>query len=208
MAGFVVALVLGGFEMLIFGSMGAVIGFAQWQVLREYFGEMRAVTWVSLTALGYGLSALVLSLVSLGYAMASAVSLELGKDAVLGFIQRANSTNTIEAILALAYSFWSARVGAALIGAMGGLVLGFAQWWVLRNHVRRAGLWILIVAVGGLVGQSVALFTSLYAYDGPDNNASLFLVILSLSPAGIFMFASFISGLGLMWLLRKQPSPN
>lgn len=204
LTGLLLGLVIGPFEMLRAGTTGAVVGFAQWQVLRDYLKDMRSLPWVVVTGMSYGLSVLVVAIVSLGFAMAGAVGMELNKDAVTGFIQLSRETNPYEAVLAMANTFGSARFAAALVGATGGLVVGVAQWWVLRHYVRGSLLWVPIVAVGGLVGLSASLFTSLYTYDGLDNNASLFVVVLSLSPAGIFMFGSVVTGLGLMWLLRAS----
>jgi hypothetical protein len=37
-----------------------------------------------------------------------------------------------------------------------GLLVGFAQWWVLRRHLKRTGWWILASAAGWFVGGSAA----------------------------------------------------
>jgi len=46
-------------------------------------------------------------------------------------------------------------VGGAGFAALG-LVVGLAQWWVLRIHLKRAGWWVLISAVGWFVGGLAA----------------------------------------------------
>jgi hypothetical protein len=45
--------------------------------------------------------------------------------------------------------------GGAVIGAMGGTVVGIAQWVVLRKQVYRAGWWILASTVGGALGGAL-----------------------------------------------------
>jgi hypothetical protein len=43
-----------------------------------------------------------------------------------------------------------------LVGAMLGLILGAAQWWVLRRHLRRSSLWVSASLFGGLAVGVVA----------------------------------------------------
>jgi hypothetical protein len=202
LTGLLISTVIGGFSLLIGGVIGAVVGLAQWQVLHDYLPDLRAIQWVSFTALGYGLSLPLLSY--LGAAMAAAASLQVQGDTIQGYIDLANKRNEVEALLAMAVSFWTSRLGAALVGALMGVVLGSAQWWVLRKHVRWAARWLAITAAGGIVGVSAALFASLYVYDRTANNVSLFILGLSLNPAGIFLVGSLITGLALVWLARKS----
>ncbi len=202
LTGLLISSVIGGFSLLIGGVIGAVVGLAQWQMLRDYLPDLRAIHWVSFTALGYGLSLPVLSY--LGSAMAAAASLQVPGDTIQGYIDLANKRNEVEAILALVVSFWTSRLGAALVGALMGAVLGSAQWWVLRRHARWAARWLAVTAAGGIVGVSAALLASLYVYDRTANNVSLFILGLSLSPAGIFLVGSLITGLALVWLARKS----
>ena len=54
-------------------------------------------------------------------------------------------------------------------GLLEGLVLGVAQWLVLRQHVRRAGWWIVASAVGWLIAAFVGVLstTSIARMIGP-----------------------------------------
>ena len=201
---FLLSFIIGGFGLLIGGAIGAVVGLAQWQVLRDYIPDMQGSRWVSFTALGYGVSAQLIAF--LGLAMAYTANIEVQGDAVQGFIDLAEARNGLEAILALATSFWSARLGAMLLGALAGAVLGLSQWWVLRRHVQWAALWVPVVAAAGIVGTSAALFTALYVYDGTVNNASILIVGFSVNVAGIFFIGSLITGLALASLEKKGVS--
>jgi hypothetical protein len=49
----------------------------------------------------------------------------------------------------------TARLACAAVGAIALLAsIGVAQWWILREHIRRAHRWIAITAAGWLVGLS------------------------------------------------------
>jgi hypothetical protein len=50
---------------------------------------------------------------------------------------------------------WSVVWQTTLSGALFGLGLGVAQWWVLRRFARSAGWWIVVNGVGWMVGLGV-----------------------------------------------------
>ncbi|MGB6297015.1 MAG: hypothetical protein WBF90_12645 [Rivularia sp. (in: cyanobacteria)] len=47
-----------------------------------------------------------------------------------------------------------------LLGTLEGLLLGFAQWLVLRRHIRYAGYWILFTTAGVLISWFMGLTVS------------------------------------------------
>jgi hypothetical protein len=68
-----------------------------------------------------------------------------------------------------------------------GLFLGVPQWWILRRHMKRASLWVLFSVIGWML-TGVAR-TGFLAGDGLD-----------------FIVYGIVTGLGLVWLARSQPS--
>lgn len=205
LAGLLFALVVGGFSLLFGGVIGAVIGLAQWQVLRDYMEEMRAVSWISFSALGFGLSVPALSY--LGYGIAFATGLETGGDPVQGWINLASSrgpNGPVEAMLALVGRFPSALIGAAIVGALAGAVIGTAQLVVLRRHSQWAYWWVPATAIAGLVGTIAALYVSIGVYNGLYDENALFIVSIALSPAGISILGSVVTGLVLARLVERK----
>jgi len=78
---------------------------------------------------------------------------------------------------------WVWGYGAAL--ATFGLCLGLPQWWILRRHVLRAWLWILISVMGWML-TGVAWIVG-RAGDGLDS-----------------IVYGIVTGLGLVWLVRSR----
>ena len=99
---------------------GAIVGAAQWLVLRRWLPSLRAKSWIAATVAG-AVVAWMLGRIPSALADWKSASGGTGEPA-LG----------LPAIVAL-----SAAAGAVL-----GVILGGAQWFVLREHVRRARLWI------------------------------------------------------------------
>lgn len=104
---------------------GAVLGAAQWLVLRRTFPSLSALRWIGVTAL------------AAGFAWAVAL-LAVDNSQRLG-------TLPFPALLAL--------VSVAGTGVL--LSLGTGQWLVLRHHVARAHLWVGANAVAWAAGLVV-----------------------------------------------------
>lgn len=117
-------LVIGAYE-------GAIVGAAQWLVLRRVLPSLRATNWIAATVAG-AVTAWMLGRIPSALADWKSVSGGAGQP-----------EPSASMILLL-----SAAAGAAL-----GLILGAAQWVVLRDHVRRAGLWIGANALAWAVGM-------------------------------------------------------
>jgi hypothetical protein len=213
LTGLLIAVMIGGFHVLLVAAAGAVIGLAQWQVLRDYLGDIRALRWVGVSALGFVLSMSVFYY--LEYAIALAVGLQVSGDTVQGWVNLANepgSQGATAVILALAGTYPSGLLGAAAVGLLGGAIIGATQWIVLRGHSLGALWWVLANALAGLVGAVAAVYLSMAVYDGPDNIPALFTVDISLSPPGVFIIGSIVTGFSLMYLARNvqepPPTPN
>jgi hypothetical protein len=66
-----------------------------------------------------------------------------------------------------------------------GLFLGVPQWWIFRQHMRRASLWVFCSVIGWLL-TGVA-WMNFRAGDGLDS-----------------LVYGIVAGLGLVWLVRSQ----
>lgn len=108
---------------------GAIVGGAQWIVLRRVLPRLDAPSWVGATIAGAVIAWMLGSI-------PSALAGRAGGPAV-------------EPPLALVLLL-SAAMGAVL-----GVILGAAQWVVLRRHARRAGRWIAANAAAWAVGMPV-----------------------------------------------------
>ena len=206
LASLLVAMLLGGFSLLIGGVTGAVLGLAQWQTLRDYVDGIQAGRWMAFTALGFGLSVPVLGY--LGYAVAIATGLETTGDPVQGWINLASGRGPVgplEAMLALVGQFPSGALGGAAVGALVGAIVGTTQFFALRRHMPDAYRWVPSSAAAGAVGTVAALYLGVAVYDGLYNETALFVVGMAISPAGIFALGSIVTGLGLTRLTRKSP---
>jgi hypothetical protein len=108
---------------------GIILGFAQWLVLRRYIHH--STRWIIATVVG-GLFAwftglTITALMALVYAGVS------DEAKILGFFK-----------------------GLFLLGAGNGTVLGFCQWLVIKNQIRRSIWWIIANAVAWALGLFVA----------------------------------------------------
>ena len=125
-------ILIGTAAFLVIGAYeGAIVGTAQWLVLRRALPSLRARNWIGATVAG-AVVAWMLGRIPSALADWKSVSGGVGQ-----------TEPSASVILLL-----SAAAGAAL-----GLILGAAQWVVLRGHVRRAGLWIGANALAWAAGM-------------------------------------------------------
>jgi hypothetical protein len=125
---------LGG--AVAWGTLGLLTGVAQWLVLRRHMSN--AGWWVPASAIGWAV---------VGSAKWSQGPLT--EEVLIGVIGRLE-----EMRLAPLVPLLGMAVGLLLDGAMG-LVVGLAQWLVLRQHIERAGRWVLISVVAWGTGAIV-----------------------------------------------------
>jgi hypothetical protein len=103
------------------GSIEAtLVGLGQWWAMRPWFPLIRRFAWWRATLIGallaYVLGYLPSTLMSMGETTGEAIAAEPAQ--------------------------WIVLLLAAGLGIVGGAVLSFAQWLVLRKNIRRAGLWL------------------------------------------------------------------
>jgi hypothetical protein len=201
LVGGLIAPVFGGFPTLLMGIIGAIVGIAQWQTLRDFIPGLSAPLWVAFTGLGFGLAGSVFE--RTGQAMAwTSMTLRMWEDMAR---QSDSLRATLELIIDLRYPL--AFIGAALTGALGGLALGAAQAWVLRRHVDDAWIWVAAHVLGGIVGTIVGLLIAVLLFPAQEQYVARVVLILFVVPSGIFIIASLVAG-GALAALRGRLKPQ
>jgi hypothetical protein len=110
-----------------------VVGLAQWWAMHPWFDTIRRSAWWLATLIG------ALAAYILGYLPSTLM--DLGAEAAPG--------------TAVEPPQWVVLLLAAGLGAVGGAVLSFAQWLVLRQAVAGAGWWIPANMLAWAVGMPI-----------------------------------------------------
>lgn len=84
-----------------------------------------------------------------------------------------------------------------LVGALGGIILGFAQWLVLRRYIQHSVQWIVATVIGSLLAWFTGLTISTlmaFAYAGASNTIVFIqkLVLVSAALGGILGFCQWL----------------
>ncbi|MCB0076183.1 MAG: hypothetical protein KDD73_02095 [Anaerolineales bacterium] len=124
LAAFVVAVLAGLIE-------ATAVGWAQWKAMRPWFPTITLSSWWRATAIGALLAYI------LGYLPSTLMALG------------AETTQTTMAEPPQAVVLFL----AAALGMVGGAMLAFAQWRVLRRHIRGAALWLPAHMLAWAVGM-------------------------------------------------------
>jgi hypothetical protein len=145
-----------------------VVGLAQWWALHPWFPSIERFAWWRATLAGaliaYLLGYLPSTLMSLGEAAASTPP-------------AAEPPQSIVLLL------------AAGMGAVGGAVLSFAQWLVLRGKVARAGVWIPANMLAWSFGMPVIFWGIDRAFLMTDLRGSVIVMAATLLAAGLIVGA-------------------
>lgn len=116
--------------MIVAGALeGAIVGLAQWRVLRRVFSLLDGGQWMGWTALG---AAIAWAFGMLPTVMLSEVHTSADVAPMSGLIK---------------YTL------AAAMGGVLGAILGISQWHVLRRQVRGAALWVPANALAWMIGM-------------------------------------------------------
>jgi hypothetical protein len=159
---------------------GAVVGTAQWLVLRRPLQQMRWRTWALATALG--------AFVAWTLGMIPSTLLFTGPDT--GTAASGDMSDLMIYTLA-------AAMGIAL-----GSILGGSQWLALRRHVPKAGWWVPANALAWMVGMVVVfLGTSFIPAEGITVPVALILLLFVLAAGAV---VGAVHGLVLIWLLHQR----
>ena len=140
-----------------------VVGFAQWWAMRPWFPMIERFDWWRGTLIGaliaYILGYLPSTIMSMGEATASSAPMAEPPQ-------------------------WVVLLLAAGMGAVGGVVLSFAQWLVMRGKVKRAGLWIPANMLAWFFGLPVIFWGIDKAFNMPAIWQSVLLMAGTLFIAG------------------------
>lgn len=79
--------------------------------------------------------------------------------------------------------------------------IGLAQWWVLRRHIRRAGLWVWANALAWLGGLAVPFVGLALVPD--DSPLGVWIAVGALCGLLLGAVVGAITGLALLRLLRR-----
>lgn len=160
-----------------------LVGLAQWRVLSPCFPAVTRRAWWLATLAGaevaYVLGYLPSTLMSLGEAASESPAVP-----------------TVEP------AQWIVLLLAAGLGAVGGAVLSFAQWLVLRRKVARAGWWIPANMLAWLAGMPILFWGIDAAQKGQPLLDSVLLMAGVLLLTGAVVGA--VHGVFLVWLAGQS----
>lgn len=159
-----------------------VVGLAQWWAMRPRLPSIGRLEWWRATFIGaliaYVLGYLPSTIMSMGEATASSAPVAEPPQ-------------------------WIILLLAAGLGAVGGAVLSFAQWLVLRGKVRRAGIWIPANMLAWTFGMPLIFWGLDLAFKMPALWQSAPLMAGMLFAAG-----AVVGGIHGLFLVRLKEFPS
>lgn len=160
---------------------GVLVGYAQARVLSRPLPRLRRRRWIAATALGAGIAW------ALGMIPSTLMALLGGPEASGG-----EPPPLFEGA--------SQYVLAAAMGLVLGPILGTPQWWVLRQHVPRAGWWVPANAAAWAVGMPIVFLGAGTAFEAGSMLTTVVLAAGALVLTGLAVGA--VHGAVLVALLR------
>ena len=152
------------------------VGLAQWWAMRPWFPSIERFAWLRGTMVGaliaYVLGYIPSTIMSMGEATASSAPMAEPPQ-------------------------WIVLLLAAGMGAIGGVVLSFAQWLVMRGKVKRAGLWIPANMLAWTFGMPVIF----WGIDLAFKMSAVWQSIL-LMAATLFIAGAVVGGIHGLFLVR------
>lgn len=152
------------------------VGLAQWWAMRPWFPSIEHFAWWRGTMIGaliaYVLGYLPSTIMSMGEAAASSAPIAEPPQ-------------------------WIILLLAAGMGAVGGAVLSFAQWLVMRGKVKRAGLWIPANMLAWTFGMPVIFWGIDMAF-----KLSAIWQSVSLMAVTLFVAGAVVGGIHGLFLVR------
>lgn len=165
------------FILHLIGALeGLVLGFTQWLVLRQYIKHIGV--WIIAT----GIASLIVWIIGVKFIVLLAL---------ISF----NNTMATTTTLALRQAVFG-------LGAWVGAVLGIAQWFVLRRHVRRGVGWVLANSLAWGLGLLVAFMGVTWVKPGEFTIETAMVHIATGVATGAIVGA--ITGIALVWFLKPR----
>jgi len=162
---------------------GAVVGLVQWLALRRALPALSLSGWLGATVAGAVIAWLL--------GMIPGMLIDADTEAA--------TTPSLHLVL----------TAAAVIGAILGIILASAQWWVLRRHVKHASLWLPANALGWFLAMPLIFWLVDVAFAEQEISSAIVLLMLGCGAAGLV--AGGIHGLFLVrlvaWQSTKAVSP-
>jgi hypothetical protein len=166
--------------MIAAGALeGAIVGYAQWLVLRRRLHRLSWREWVTATAVG------ALAAWTMGMAPSTLMALNQSVE-----------SPPPEMSDAVKYAL------AAVMGAALGTILGIPQWRALRRYVVGASLWMWANAAAWAVGMPMVFIGVGASSVGASALSVALTVVVTIAAAGASVGA--IHGVALLWLLRQR----
>ena len=173
---------VGLFLSPVAGTLGmVVVGLLQWTVLQRSIRDMRWLGWVLAAVLGQFVGAIMATIVAI--LLAPLIYTMLGDSG--------------EILGGPAVQFGNLLVAGTVLGT----VIGFIQWLVLRRYLQAAAWWIPAMAVAMAITSVVSM-----PWPASVGIGGLMAVPLTKGLTGIIVGA--ITGIALVWLLRKKDVPS
>lgn len=158
---------------------GAVVGYAQWRVLQKYIREITSREWILATVAG-AVIAWILGMIP----------------STLSSYGDTGSTPATEPSMVMV------MVLASCMGAILGVILAAAQWWVLRKYISRSLLWLLANAIAWAVGMPLIFWLVGETIGSSQSIQSVGMLIVGIGFAGAVVGS--IHGLFLVRLLSSR----
>lgn len=166
---------------------GTLVGVAQWLVLRHRLPALVMRNWTLASAGGAFVAwalgvtpSTVMDLMSAGESEPVQAGPELGGLAVYPL--------------------------AAALGVVAGIILGGAQWLVLRRHLAGAGRWVVANAAAWAVGMPIIFAGATNTPADAGWPALIVIVVVTVTAAGLAVGA--IHGAFLVQMLRRRAGPT
>lgn len=175
--GTMTSILLSFFFAVASGAVEATfVGLAQWWAMHPWFPTIERFPWWRGTMVGaliaYVLGYLPSTIMSMGESTASSVPVDEPAQ-------------------------WIILLFAAGMGAVGGVVLSFAQWLVMRGKVQRAGLWIPANMLAWTLGMPAIFWGIDMAFKMSAVWHSVLLMVVTL-----FLTGGIVGGIHGLFLVR------
>lgn len=161
-----------------------LVGLGQWWAMRPWFPTISARVWWRATLIG-ALAAYVL-----GFLPSTIIDLINAGQPAGGSAPMAEPPQAVVLLL------------AAGLGLVGGALLSFAQWRVLRRHSRHAGCWIPANMLAWMLAMPLLFWAIDLSQKGQPAGQAAVILALALLAAGALVGA--LHGLALVQIARAQ----